>query len=245
MEAGGDSWFFITADYAFGYSLEEQTTEFVEANGGQVLGSVRVPLATTDFSSFLLQAQASGAKVIGMANAGLDTANTIKGASEFGIVQAGQSLAALLFTLSEVHGLGLDAAQGINLTEGWYWDQSDENREFAQRFMERTGRMPNMIHAGTYSAVLQYLKAVEAAGTDATQPVADQLHQLPVEDVFAKSGTVQANGRMVYDMYLFQVKSPDESSEPWDYYTEVATVPGEEAFLSAEESGCDVSAFPS
>ena len=245
VEAGGDSWFFITADYAFGYSLEEQTTEFVEANGGQVLGSVRVPLATTDFSSFLLQAQASGAKVIGMANAGLDTANTIKGASEFGVVQAGQSLAALLFTLSEVHGLGLDAAQGINLTEGWYWDQSDENREFAQRFMERTGRMPNMIHAGTYSAVLQYLKAVEAAGTDATQPVADQLHQMPVEDVFAKSGTVQANGRMVYDMYLFQVKSPDESSEPWDYYTEVATVPGEEAFLSAEESGCDVAGFGS
>ena len=245
VEAGGDSWFFITADYAFGYSLEEQTTEFVEANGGQVLGSVRVPLATTDFSSFLLQAQASGAKVIGMANAGLDTANTIKGASEFGVVQAGQSLAALLFTLSEVHGLGLDAAQGINLTEGWYWDQSDENREFAQRFMERTGRMPNMIHAGTYSAVLQYLKAVEAAGTDATQPVADQLHQMPVEDVFAKSGTVQANGRMVYDMYLFQVKSPDESSEPWDYYTQVAVVPGEEAFLSAEESGCDVAGFGS
>ena len=245
VEAGGDSWFFITADYAFGYSLEEQTTEFVEASGGQVMGSVRVPLATTDFSSFLLQAQASGAKVIGMANAGLDTANTIKGASEFGIVQSGQSLAALLFTLSEVHGLGLDAAQGINLTEGWYWDQSDENREFAQAFMERTGRMPNMIHAGTYSAVLSYLKAVEAAGTDATAPVAEQLHQLPVEDVFAKEGSVQANGRMVYDMYLFEVKSPDASSEPWDYYTEVATVPGSDAFLPVEESGCDVSAFPS
>ena len=245
VEAGGDSWFFITADYAFGYSLEEQTTEFVEASGGQVMGSVRVPLATTDFSSFLLQAQSSGAKVIGMANAGLDTANTIKGASEFGIVQSGQSLAALLFTLSEVHGLGLDAAQGINLTEGWYWDQSDENREFAQRFMERTGRMPNMIHAGTYSAVLSYLKAVEAAATDATAPVAEQLHQLPVEDVFAKEGSVQENGRMVYDMYLFAVKSPDESSEPWDYYTEVATVPGSDAFLTVEESGCDISAFPS
>ena len=244
VEAGGDTWFFITADYAFGYSLEEQTSEFVEANGGEVLGSVRVPLATTDFSSFLLQAQASGAKIVGLANAGLDTANSIKGAAEFGLVQGGQSLAALLFTLSEVHGLGLDAAQGINLTEGWYWDQSDENREFAEAFMERTGRMPNMIHVGTYSAVTQYLKAVEAAGTDATQPVAEQLHQLPVEDVFAKEGSVQENGRMVYDMYLFEVKSPDESTGEWDAYTEVATVPGSDAFLSVEESGCDVSSFP-
>ena len=245
VEAGGDTWFFLTADYAFGYSLEEQTTEFVEANGGQVLGAVRHPLSTTDFSSFLLQAQASGAKIVGLANAGLDTANAIKGAAEFGIVQGGQSLAALLFTLSEVHGLGLEAAQGINLTEGWYWDQSDENREFAEAFMERTGRMPNMIHAGTYSAVTQYLKAIDAAGTDATAPVAEQLHQMPVEDVFAKSGTVQENGRMVYDMYLFEVKAPDQSEGEWDYYTEVATVPGSEAFLSVEESGCDVAAFGS
>ena len=245
VEAGGDTWFFLTADYAFGYSLEEQTSEFVTANGGDVLGAVRHPLATTDFSSFLLQAQSSGAKIVGLANAGLDTANAIKGAAEFGIVQGGQKLAALLFTLSEVHGLGLDAAQGINLTEGWYWDQSDENREFAERFMERTGRMPSMIHAGTYSAVLSYLKAVEAAGTDATQAVAQQLHEMPVEDVFAKSGTVQENGRMVYDMYLFEVKSPDESEGAWDYYTEVAVVPGEEAFLSVEESGCDVSGFGS
>ena len=245
VEAGGDTWFFLTADYAFGYSLEEQTTEFVEANGGQVLGAVRHPLSTTDFSSFLLQGQASGAKIVGLANAGLDTANAIKGAAEFGIVQGGQSLAALLFTLSEVHGLGLEAAQGINLTEGWYWDQSDENREFAEAFMERTGRMPNMIHAGTYSAVTQYLKAIDAAGTDATAPVAEQLHQMPVEDVFAKSGTVQENGRMVYDMYLFEVKAPDQSEGEWDYYTEVATVPGSEAFLSVEESGCDVAAFGS
>ncbi len=244
VEAGGDTWFFLTADYAFGYSLEEQTSEFVRANGGEVLGAVRHPLATTDFSSFLLQAQASGAKIVGLANAGLDTANAIKGAAEFGLVQGGQKLAALLFTLSEVHGLGLDAAQGINLTEGWYWDQSDENRAFAEAFMERTGRMPNMIHVGTYSAVLSYLKAVEAVGTDATAAVAERLHELPVEDVFAKQGTVQENGRMVYDMYLFEVKSPGESEGDWDYYTEVATVPGSDAFLSVEESGCDVSSFP-
>ncbi|MBO0662401.1 ABC transporter substrate-binding protein [Jiella sp. MQZ9-1] len=243
VKAGGDSWFFLTADYAFGYSLEQQTADFVKANGGKVLGEVRHPLATTDFSSFLLQAQSSGAKVIGLANAGLDTANAIKQASEFGIVQGGQKLAALLFTLAEVHGLGAEAAQGLNLTEGWYWDQNDKNREFGKRFMERTGRMPNMIQAGTYSAVLQYLKAVKAAGTDETKAVAKQLHEMPVHDLFAKNGHVQANGRMVYDMYLFQVKKPDEMKGKWDYYNEVATVPGKDAFLSVKDSGCDVSAF--
>ncbi|WP_060567670.1 ABC transporter substrate-binding protein [Aurantimonas manganoxydans] len=243
VKAGGDTWFFLTADYAFGYSLEEQTGNFVKENGGEVLGAVRHPLGTTDFSSFLLQAQSSGAKVIGLANAGLDTASAIKGAAEFGIVQAGQQLAGLLFTIAEVHGLGLQAAQGLNLTEGWYWDQSDENREFAKRFMERTQRMPNMIQVGTYSAVTQYLKAVEAAGTDATDAVAEKMHELPVEDVFAKKGTVQENGRMVYDMYLFQVKAPDDSTQPWDYYNEISTVPGNEAFLSVEDSGCDVASF--
>ncbi|WAP69785.1 ABC transporter substrate-binding protein [Jiella pelagia] len=243
VKAGGDTWFFLTADYAFGYSLEEQTGNFVKESGGEVLGSVRHPLATNDFSSFLLQAQSSGAKVIGLANAGLDTANAIKQASEFGIVQGGQKLAALLFTLAEVNGLGAEAAQGLNLTEGWYWDQNDENREFAQRFMEKTGRMPNMIQTGTYSAVLSYLKAVQAAGTDETKAVAAKLHELPVEDLFAKNGKVQANGRMVYDMYLFQVKTPDEMKGDWDYYTEVSSVPGNEAFLSVENSGCDVSTF--
>lgn len=243
VKAGGDSWFFLTADYAFGYSLEEQTGNFVKANGGEVLGAVRHPLGTTDFSSFLLQAQSSGAKVIGLANAGLDTANAIKGAAEFGIVQAGQQLAGLLFTLAEVHGLGLEAAQGLNLTEGWYWDQSDENREFAAKFEEKTQRKPNMVQAGTYSAVTQYLKAIEAAGTDATAEVAAKLHELPVEDVFAKAGTVQENGRMVYDMYLFQVKAPGDSKGPWDYYTEVSKVPGNEAFLAVADSGCDVASF--
>ncbi|AWM86131.1 ABC transporter substrate-binding protein [Microvirga sp. 17 mud 1-3] len=240
VQNGGNKWFFLTADYAFGYSLEEETSKFVKAKGGQVVGSVRHPLSTNDFSSFLLQAQSSGANVIGLANAGLDTSNAIKQASEFGITQGGQRLAALLFTLAEVHGLGLKAAQGLTLTEGWYWDQSDENRAFAKRFMDRTGRMPNMIHMGTYSSVLQYLKAIQKTGTDATEPVAKALHEMPVEDVFAKKGKVLPNGRMVYDMYLFQVKSPDESKSEWDMYKQLAKVPGDEAFLKASESGCSL-----
>jgi branched-chain amino acid transport system substrate-binding protein len=243
VKAGGDSWFFLTADYAFGYSLEQQTGDFVKANGGTVLGSVRHPLATTDYSSFLLQAQASGAKVVGLANAGLDTANAIKQAAEFGIVAGGQQLAALLFTLAEVHGLGLEAANGINLTEGWYWDQNDENRAFGEKFFARTQRMPNTIQVGTYSAVTQYLKAIDAAKTDETKAVAAKLHEMPVSDAFTKTGKVQANGRMAYDMYLFQVKKPDESTKPWDYFKEIATVPAAEAYLSVEKSGCDVSAF--
>src|SRR3954467_6298874 len=172
---GGDTWFFLTADYAFGYSLEDQTSNFVKSKGGKILGSVRHPLATTDYSSFLLQAQSSGAKVIGLANAGLDTANSIKQAAEFGIVAAGQRLAALLFTLAEVHGLGLEAAQGLTLTEGFYWDNDDESRAFSKRFMQRTNRMPNMIQAGTYSSVLHYLKAVKAAGTDEPDAVTKKM----------------------------------------------------------------------
>lgn len=238
VKAGGDSWFFLTADYAFGYSLEEQTGNFVKENGGKVLGSVRHPLGTTDYSSFLLQAQASGAKVIGLANAGLDTANAIKQASEFGIVQGGQRLAALLFTLSEVHGLGAEAAQGLSLTEGFYWDRNDESRKFGERFFKRTGRMPNMIQAGTYSAVLQYLKAIKKVGTDDTDAVSNALHEMPVNDVFAKNGKVEANGRMVYDMYLMEVKKPSEMKGDWDYYNVLATVPGDKAFIKPSESGC-------
>jgi branched-chain amino acid transport system substrate-binding protein len=235
---GGDSWFFLTADYAFGYSLEEQTGNFVKEKGGTVSGSVRHPLATNDYSSFLLQAQASGAKVIGLANAGLDTANAIKQASEFGIVQSGQRLAALLFTLAEVHGLGAKASQGLTLTEGFYWDRNDETRAFGKRFFDRTGRMPNMIQAGTYSAVLQYLKAVEKTGTDETEAVAKALHEMPVNDVFAQNGKVGANGRMIYDMYLMEVKSPDAMTGEWDYYNILDTVPGNEAFIDPAESGC-------
>lgn len=238
VEQGGDTWYFVTADYAFGYSLEEQTSKFVESKGGKVLGSVRHPLSTTDYSSFLLQAQSSGAKVVGLANAGLDTSNAIKQAAEFGIVAGGQRLAALLFTLAEVHGLGLEAAQGLTLTEGFYWDRDDESREFSKRFFDRTGRMPNMIQAGTYSAVLQYLKAIKEAGTDETEAVAKKLHEMPVNDVFARNGKVGANGRMIYDMYLMEVKKPDESKAPWDYYKVLATIPGDQAYLKPAESGC-------
>ncbi|ARQ12923.1 high-affinity branched-chain amino acid ABC transporter substrate-binding protein (plasmid) [Rhizobium etli] len=240
VKQGGDSWFFLTADYAFGYSLEQQTTDYVKASGGTVVGAVRHPLSTQDFSSFLLQAQSSGAKVIGLANAGLDTSNAIKQAAEFGITQGGQHLAALLFTLAEVHGLGLEAAQGLTLTEGYYWNRDDESRAFAKKFFGRTGKMPNMIHTGTYSAVTQYLKAVQKAGTDETEAVAKTLHEMPVDDVFGRGGTVGPNGRMIHDMYLLQVKKPADSKEPWDYFNVLATIPGKEAYIDPAKSGCDL-----
>ncbi|WP_257169535.1 ABC transporter substrate-binding protein [Bradyrhizobium sp. SRS-191] len=237
VEAGGNTWFFLTADYAFGYALEKDTSDIVTAKGGKVLGSVRIPLNSSDFSSFLLQAQSSKAKIIGLANAGLDTTNSIKQAAEFGIVKGGQKLAGLLMTLAEVNGLGLEAAQGLILTEGFYWDRDDKSRAFGERFMKRTGRMPSMIHAGTYSATLSYLKAVKAAGTKDSDAVAKKLKELPVDDAFAQ-GKVQTNGRMVHDMYLFEVKSPAESKKPWDYYKLLATVPGDKAFFTPKESGC-------
>src|SRR5580704_15806522 len=238
VEAGGDTWFFMTADYAFGYALEKDTGDLVKAKGGKVLGSVRIPLNSSDFSSFLLQAQSSKAKIIGLANAGLDTTNSIKQAAEFGIVAGGQKLAGLLLTLAEVHGLGLQAAQGLVLTEGFYWDQNDKTRAFSERFFKRTGRMPNMIQAGTDSATLQYLKAVKAAGTKDSDAVAKKLKELPVDDVFAQGGKVLENGRMVHDLYLFEVKKPSESKKPWDYYKQLAVVPGDKAFPSAKDSGC-------
>lgn len=238
VDGGGDSWFFLTADYAFGYSLEENTTNFVTSKGGKVLGSVRHPLSTTDYSSFLLQAQASGAKVIGLANAGMDTQNAIKQAAEFGITAGGQKLAALLFTLAEVNGIGLEAAQGLNLTESFYWNRDDESRAFGKRFFDRTGAMPNMVHAGTYSAVTAYLRAIEAAGTDESDAVAAKLHELPVNDVFARGGKVAANGRMISDVYLMEVKKPGESDIPWDYYTVKATIPGDQAYADPAQSGC-------
>ena len=238
VKQGGDSWYFLTADYAFGYSLEEQTANFVKAQGGTVVGAVRHPLATTDYSSFLLQAQSSGAKVIGLANAGLDTSNSIKQAAEFGIVAGGQRLAALLFTLAEVHGLGLEAAQGLTLTEGFYWDRDDESRAFAKKYMDKTGRMPNMVQAGTYSAVTQYLKAIDKAGTDETEAVSTLLHEMPVDDVFGRGGKVGPNGRMIHDMYLLEVKKPAESKQEWDYFKVLATIPGDEAYIKPAESGC-------
>src|SRR5881396_1788573 len=238
VETGGDSWFFLTADYAFGYALEKDTGDLVKAKGGKVLGSVRVPLNSSDFSSFLLQAQSSKAKIIGLANAGLDTTNSIKQAAEFGIVKAGQKLAGLLMTISEVNGLGLEAAQGLVLTEGFYWDHDDASRAFAERFFKRTSRMPSMIHAGTYSAVLSYLKAVKAANSKDAEAVAKKLKELPVDDDFAQGGKVLENGRMVHDLYLFEVKKPSESKKPWDYYKQLAVVPGDKAFAAAKDSGC-------
>lgn len=238
VRRGGDSWFFLTADYAFGYSLEKDTGDIVKAKGGKVLGAVRHPLNSSDFSSFLLQAQASKAKVIGLANAGLDTTNAVKQAAEFGIVAGGQKLAGLLMTLSEVHGLGLQAAQGLVLTESFYWDRDDKSREFAERFFKRTQRMPNMIQAGTYSSTLSYLKAVKAAGTKDSDAVAKKLKELPVDDAFAQNGKVQANGRMVKDLYLFEVKKPADSKRPWDYYKQLAVVPAASAYPSAKDSGC-------
>src|SRR6202162_68605 len=238
VEAGGDSWFFLTADYAFGYALEKDAGDLVKAKGGKVVGSVRVPLNSSDFSSFLLQAQSSKAKIIGLANAGPDTSNSIKQAAEFGIIKGGQKLAGLLLVLSDVHALGLEAAQGLVLTEGFYWDHDDKSREFANRFFKRTDRMPNMIQAGTYSATLQYLKAVKAAGTKDTEAVAAKLKELPVDDMFAQGGKVLPNGRMVHDLYLFEVKKPSESTKPWDYYKQLAVVPGDKAFPSAKDSGC-------
>src|SRR5947199_278050 len=237
VEAGGNTWFFLTADYAFGYALEKDTTDIVNAKGGKVLGSVGIPLNSSDFSSFLLQAQSSKAKIIGLANAGLDTTNSVKQAAEFGIVKSGQKLAGLLLTLAEVHGLGLDAAQGLVLTEAYYWDRDDKSRDLANRFFKRTGRMPNMIQAGTYSATLQYLKAVKAAGSKDTEAVAAKLKELPVDDQFAQ-GKVLSNGRMVHDLYLFEVKKPSESKKPWDYYKQLAVVSGDKAFPTAKESGC-------
>src|SRR5690349_3133090 len=237
VKSGGDTWFFLTADYAFGYALEKDTTDIVTANGGRVVGSVRVPLNSSDFSSFLLQAQSSKAKIVGLANAGLDTTNSIKQAAEFGIVKGGQKLAGLLMTLAEVHGLGLEAAQGLIFTEGFYWDHDDKTRAFGERFLKRTGHMPSMIHAGTYSATLSYLKAVKAAGSKDSEAVAKKLKELPVDDVFAK-GKVLENGRMVHDMYLFEVKKPSESKKPWDYYKQIAVIPGDKAFFTAKESGC-------
>jgi len=202
------------------------------------LGSARHPLNTADFSSFFLQAQTSKSKIIALANAGLDTSNAIVAAKEFGITDAGARLAALLFTLSEVHGLGLETAHGLVLTEGYYWDLDDRSRQFARRFAARTGRMPNMIHAGTYSAVTQYLKAVAAAGTDETHAVSKKLHEMTVDDFFGRQGHVLPNGRMVHEMYVFEVKRPEESKYPWDYYKLVSIIPGEEAFATLAESGC-------
>ena len=239
VQEGGKSWFFLTADYAFGHQLEADTSAEVKKAGGTIKGSVRAPLNTADFSSFLLQAQSSGADVIGLANAGGDTITSIKQASEFGLMQGGkQKLAGLLIFLSDVHALGLPVAQDLVLTTGFYWDMDDEKRAWSKKYMEKTGKMPTMVQAGSYSAVRHYLKAIEAAGTDDGPAVVAKMKEMPVNDMFAKNGKILANGRMVHDMYLARVKKPGESKGPWDYYEIIRTIPGDEAFASVAESGC-------
>ncbi|WP_448206325.1 ABC transporter substrate-binding protein [Azospirillum sp. sgz302134] len=240
VEQGKKSWFFITADYAFGHSLEDETSKMVKQLGGKVAGAVRHPLGTSDFSSFLLQAQGSKADVIGLANAGGDTTNAVKQASEFGITQSGQSLAGLLLFISDVNALGLQAAQGLMLTTGFYHDMNDETRAWSKKFMEKTGKMPTMVQAGVYSAVRHYLKAVEAVGSDDPDKVAAKMRELPVNDMFAKNGKIGPNGRMFHDMYLAQVKTPAESKAPWDYYKIVKTIPAQQAYLDPAQSGCSL-----
>jgi branched-chain amino acid transport system substrate-binding protein len=240
VQTGGDTWFFLTADYAFGHALERDTTAVVEANGGKVLGSVKHPLQNADFSSFLLQAQSSGAKVIGLANAGGDTTNSIKQAAEFGIVQGGQSLAGLLVFITDVHALGLQTAQGLILTEAFYWDANDETRKFAEEFAKRNrGIHPTMIHAGVYSAVLHYLKALKELGSDADgAAVVAKMKEMKTEDRLFGAGEVRVDGRHIHPMYLFEVKKPEESKGPWDYYKLRATIPAAEAFRPLDKGGC-------
>ena len=238
VKAGYDTWFFITADYAFGHDLEEVTAAVVRAGGGKVLGSVRTPINTLDFSSALVQAQASKAKVVGLANAGADTSNSIKQAAEFGVVRGGQTLAGLLIFINDVNTLGLEAAQGMLLTNAFYWDRNEESRAWAQRYFQRMGKMPNMTQAGIYSATMHYLKAVEAAGTDETQAVMETMRSTPINDFFAKNGRIREDGRMVHEMYLYEVKKPSESKGAWDYYKLVATIPAEAAFQPLSESKC-------
>jgi branched-chain amino acid transport system substrate-binding protein len=238
VKNGGDSWFFLTADYVFGHSIERDTGDVVRAAGGKVLGSVKHPLNTADFSSFLLQAQASKAKIIGLANGGGDTINAIKQAGEFGIVAGGQNLAAIVMFISDVHSLGLKLAQGLIITEAYYWDLNDKTRAFGKRFMERVKRMPTMNQAATYSATLHYLKAVQTAGTKDTKTVMAKMRELPVKDAFTDNGILREDGRMVHSMFLFQVKQPGESKGPWDYYKVLAEVPADQAFRPLKDGGC-------
>jgi branched-chain amino acid transport system substrate-binding protein len=236
-KAGGKKWFFLTADYAFGHSLEKDAMAVVKANGGEVVGSVRHPFPGSDFSSFLLKAQSSGAQIIGLANAGADTINSVKQAAEFGITPK-QQLAGLLMFITDVHSLGLKATQSMYLTEGFYWNLNDETRAWSKRFFDQHKRMPTMVQAGQYSSVSHYLKAVKAIGSDDTAKVMAQMKKTPVNDFFAKNGTIRADGRMVHDMYLLQVKAPAASTVPWDYYDVRATIPAAEAFQPLSASTC-------
>jgi len=239
VKAGGKTWYFITADYALGHALERETSKFVEEGGGKVLGAVRHPLSTPDFASFLLQAQSSKAEVIGLANAGGDTINAIKQAAEFGITSSGQKLAALLTHFTDVHALTLKAAQGLVVTEAYYWDFNDDTRAWFKRFLERTkGRPSTMLHAGTYGGVLHYLKAIQAAGTDEAKAVVAKMKEIPINDFFTKDGKVREDGRVVRPFYLMEVKKPEESKYAFDYYKLLATIPAEEAIRPLADGGC-------
>jgi branched-chain amino acid transport system substrate-binding protein len=241
VQTGGKKWFFLTADYAFGHALERDTQAVVEAAGGEVVGTVRHPFPGTDFSSFLLQAQSSGAEVIGLANAGGDTINSIKQAAEFGITQGGQALAGLLVFLTDVHALGLQTAQGLVLTESFYWDLNDQTREWSKRFAEKgDGDMPTMVQAGVYAGVLHYLKAVEATGGKDATAVMAKMKEMPTDDPLFGKGSIRVDGRKIHDMYLFKVKAPDQSKGPWDYYDLVSTIPADKAFRPLADGGCEL-----
>jgi len=241
VKQGGDTWFFLTSDYAFGHALERDTEAVVLKNGGKVLGKVRHPINTQDFSSFLLQAQSSKAKIIGLANAGGDTTNSIKQASEFGIVKGGQNLAGLLVFLSDIHGLGLNTAQGLIFTETFYWDLNDQTRAFAKRFAAQNGgKYPTMVQAGVYAGMLHYLKAVEAAKTDDGAKVVAKMKELPTDDPLFGKGRIRADGRKIHPAYLVEVKKPSESKGPYDYYKVRATIPADQAFRPEKDGGCSL-----
>jgi len=237
VKQGGKDWFFLTADYAFGASLEKDTADVVKANGGKVVGGVKHPLSASDFSSFLLQAQSSKAQILGLANAGGDTINAIKAANEFGITGS-MKMAGLLMFINDVHSLGLNLTKGMYLTDGWYWDQNEDSRKWAKRYFEKMKKMPSMLQAGDYSAATQYLNAVKATGTDDADKVIAQLKQTKINDMFAKNGVIRPDGRMVHDMYLMQVKEQKESKYPWDYYKVVQTIPGDQAFTAKADTKC-------
>ena len=234
---GGKSWFFLTVDYAFGKSLEKETTEVVKANGGSVLGSVRHPLSTPDFSSFLLQAKASGAQVLGLANGGSDTINSVKAASEFGL-SSSMKLAGLMLFITDVHALGLEQTGGINLTEAWYWDSDEKSREWAARFQKKMNKMPTSMQAASYSATLHYLKAVQQATSGQAEAVMAQMRKQKIDDMYTRNGYIREDGRMIHDLRLMEIKHPAESRGPWDYYKQVQMIPGEQAFASKAESKC-------
>ena len=238
VQRGGNSWFFLTADFAFGHAMQRDATRFIEAAGGKVVGGVSHPLNNADFASFLLQAQSSRAKVVALANGGTDMTNSIKQAAEFGIPQGGQRLAALAAFMTDVHAVGLSGAQGLLLTTSFYWDRTEESRQWSKRFFERRGVMPTQTQAGVYSAVTHYLKAVDALGSDEAKAVVAKMRDMPIHDFFADRGFIRLDGRMVHDMYLVEVKKPEESRYPWDYYKILQTIPGEEAFRPMGDGGC-------